>query len=190
MERHGIRFNPEKASKLLDPKRKEQMPTEHILSLFDLKQGDIVADCGAGNGFFTIPIAKVTKAPVYAVDIEMKMLDYLREHAEEEEVENIKYVPADLAKTSLPDHSVEKIFTAFVMHEVPDLKAVLDEFKRIVKPDGTILAIDWETVESGGGPPLQEKLSSTDLQETFESNGFQVEKHMISEAVYALIIKQ
>lgn len=52
------RFDPEKASLLLNPERKEKLPPDQILALLELKKGDIVADLGSGNGFFTIPIAQ------------------------------------------------------------------------------------------------------------------------------------
>lgn len=185
---HGHRFNPEKAGKLLDPRRKDKLPPDKVLSLFDLKKGDIVADFGAGNGFFTIPIAQKTESTVYAIDIEPKMLAGLQEHAAETGVENIKTVAADLADTTLEPESLDKIFSSFVMHEVPDLEAVMEEMKRILKPDGKILILDWEAIEMNEGPPLHERIPSDQLKAAFEKQHFNVEKQMINSGVYALIM--
>lgn len=186
MMSHDHRFNPEKASKLLDPKRKEMLPPDKILPLFDLQLGDIVADFGAGNGFFTIPIAQKTKATVYAIDIEPKMLAGLDNHASQHGINTIKTITADLANTTLDNESVDKIFSSFVMHEVPDLVAVMKEIKRILKPDGKILILDWEAVEMNQGPPLHERIPSNQLKKAFEKQHFKVEKQMINSGIYAL----
>jgi ubiquinone/menaquinone biosynthesis C-methylase UbiE len=185
---HGHRFNPEKAGKLLDPRRKEKLPPEKILTLFDLKAGEIVADFGAGNGFFTVPIAQATGNDVYAIDIEPKMLEGLKEHARESGIENITTIITDLANTTLAEQSVDKIFSSFVMHEVPDLPAVMEEIKRILKPNGRILILDWEAIEMNEGPPLAHRIPSDQLKATFESHGFSVEKQIINSGVYALIM--
>lgn len=185
---HPHVFNPDKAGKLLDPKRKEQLPPEKVLDLFDLKAGDTVADLGAGNGFFTIPMAKRTGQTVYAVDIEPKMLAGLKEHAERESVNNIDYIVGSLAETTLKEHSMTHVFSSFVMHEVPNLEAVFKELKRILTEDGKGLILDWEAVESESGPPLEVRIPSQKLKTSFEDFGFKTELHKINETVYALLI--
>lgn len=172
----GHRFNPEKANKLVHPDRFEKLPPEDILREFGVKQGDKVADLGSGNGFFTLPIAKLTDATTYALDIEQKMLDMLRERAEEEQVTNIEYVLSDLDTIKLKDHEVDHALISFVLHEVPNLSRTLSEIKRIVKPGGTLIAIEWEAIEEAAGPPLHERIHSNDLKDIFEKNGLRVVK--------------
>ncbi len=185
---HSHVFNPEKAGMLLDPKRKEKLPPDQILDLLDLKQGDVAADLGAGNGFFTIPMAKRTTQTVYAVDIEPKMLEGLKEHAKREQVETIEYVTGSLAETTLKNHSITKLFSSFVMHEVPDLKDVFEEMDRILVDGGKGLILDWEAVESESGPPLHVRIPSNQLKKEFEAYGFKTQLDRIREEVYALII--
>ncbi|MGV3487235.1 MAG: class I SAM-dependent methyltransferase, partial [Tuberibacillus sp.] len=122
---HEHRFNPEKASLLLDPSRKEKLPPNKILALLELEKGNVVADLGSGNGFFTVPIAKSTETTVYAVDIEPKMLEGLKEYAKQEGVDNIQTITSDLANIQLPNNSVDKIFSSLVMHEVSDMDAMI-----------------------------------------------------------------
>lgn len=78
----GHRFKPEKAEKLLDPKRRELIPPDKVMEILDVQKSDIVADLGAGNGYLTIPLAEQTGEVVYAVDIEPKMLELLKARAE------------------------------------------------------------------------------------------------------------
>lgn len=185
---HPHVFNSDKAGKLLEPERREKLPPDRILDLFGLNQGDTSADLGAGNGFFTVPMAKRTDKKVYAVDIEPKMLAELKVHAERENVDNIEYITGSLADTTLKDHSITKLFSSFVMHEVPNLKEVLNEMSRILTNDGKGLILDWEAVESEIGPPLHVRIPSGQLKEAFEDYGFKTQLNMINEEVYALII--
>ena len=184
----GHRFHPEKAGKLLDPKRKEIISPEQVISILQINKHDVVADLGAGNGYFTVPIAKITKEKVYAVDVQPEMLQFLKQHAEQETVTNIEYRQADVAATSLSSHSIDKGIMAFVFHEVSNQDAVLAEIERIMKPNGKFLLIEWEAVESEMGPPLHERLFSKDLLDYLKTKHDHVEMVHFHPTVYGLLI--
>ncbi|RSK26236.1 class I SAM-dependent methyltransferase [Bacillus sp. HMF5848] len=184
----GHRFNPEKANKLIDPKRKEIVNPEKIVSLLGLSKNDIVADLGAGNGFFTVPFAKSTER-VYAVDIEPKMLELLKERMHEENIHNIVCIESDLEQIMLEDNSVDKAFTAFVMHEIPDMKKALAEFERIVKPGGQFMIVDWEAVESDMGPPVHHRISSEDMVKVLDNQGYKSEVTHVHDSVYVVNVR-
>ncbi|MFC4618692.1 class I SAM-dependent methyltransferase [Camelliibacillus cellulosilyticus] len=180
------RFNPDKAEKLVSNERYKDLPPEETLAPLQLQQGDIVADFGAGNGFFTLPIAQATGATVYAVDIETRMLAALKQRADENNIGNIERVEADLAETGLATHSVDKLFSSFVLHEVPDLSATLKEMKRVLRPGGAMLILDWEAVEGEDGPPKRRRIPSERLQSDLVALQFNVRKITINPDVYAL----
>lgn len=188
MSGHGHRFNPDKAGKLLDRKRKQIIAPEKVMELFELRRSDIVAELGAGNGYFTIPVAVNTDQTVYAVDIEPKMLDLLKEHARIKNVKNIKCVESTLECIPISDGEVDKILIAFVIHEVPDRQKVYKELKRIKKQEGRIVLVEWEAVESKMGPPLKERIPSEELQKELEINDFEVEVTEFNNHVYAILI--
>lgn len=189
MSGHGHRFNPEKAGKLLNSERKQLISPDTVMDLLGLGRDDIVADLGAGNGYFTVPIAAHTDKTVYAVDIEPKMLELLREHAAIDHVNNIKYIESNLENIPIPDQEVEKILIAFVIHEVPDRIKVYQELGRIKKQGGKIVIVDWQAVELKMGPPLHEKIPSSELKKELEENGFEVEILNINENIYAALIQ-
>lgn len=189
MSGHGHRFNPDKAGKLLDPKRKQIISPEKVMEIFELRRSDVVADLGAGNGYFTVPFALNTDQTVYAVDIEPKMLDLLKEHARINDVKNIQYVESNLESISIQDGEVDKILIAFVIHEVPDRIKVYNELKRIKKQGGKIVIVEWQEVESEMGPPLKERISSEELQKELEKNGFHAEVIEFNNQVYAILIQ-
>ena len=189
MSGHGHRFNPEKAGKLLDPQRKQIISTGTVMDLLGLGPDDVVADLGAGNGYFTVPIAAHTEKTVYAVDIEPKMLELLKEHAQIDHVSNIKYIQSNLENIPITDGEVEKILLAFVIHEVPDRIKVYKELKRIRKGIGKMVIIDWQAIESKMGPPLKERIPAAELKKELEENGFEVDIFDLNENVYAALIQ-
>jgi len=169
------RFNPEKANVLMSADRMELLPPDKIIGHLDIKSSDTIADLGAGNGYFAIPMAQSTKQFVYAVDIEPKMLEMLKENADQEQLENIQYVESDLDRIQLDDDSVNKVMISLVLHEVPDLDKTLGEIKRILKTGGNILIIEWEAIQTESGPPLHHRIASEEMAETLEKNGYDAE---------------
>ena len=63
---------------------------DRVIAALNLKRGEVVADIGAGTGYFSVRLAKSEAAPkVYAVDIEPQMVSYLRERAAKEGLKNV-----------------------------------------------------------------------------------------------------
>lgn len=184
----GHIFNPDKAGKLLDPNRKDIIAPATVIELLEIKSQDRIADLGAGNGYFTVPMAHKTDKEVYAVDIEPKMLALLKEHAAEENATNIEYFEGSLEEIPLKDHSAEKALIAFVTHEVPNVVKMMKELKRIVVPGGKVLILEWDVVDSEMGPPIHERIPSQQLQKQFDENGLKGEIHQINKQVYALLL--
>src|SRR5699024_5856201 len=121
------KFNPDKAHILMSEDRKNMLQRDKLLKHLNVQTDDVIADLGAGTGFFTIPVAKYTKETVYAVDIEPKMLELLKENANTEQIENIHYVESDLDQIKLNDKSVNKVIISHVMHEVPSMERTINE---------------------------------------------------------------
>ncbi|MBT2570778.1 class I SAM-dependent methyltransferase [Planococcus sp. ISL-110] len=183
------RFDPGKADVLVSKERQTLLPVEKIMHYLALDEKDVVADLGAGNGYFTIPIAKRMIYPVYAVDIEPKMLSMLKQTAEKESIENIHYIQSDLENIALEDKAVDKVMAAFVIHEVPDMIKALSEARRILKSGGTFLLIEWEEVPTEIGPPLEDKISSQEMVKLLEKNGFRSEVIHLNNIHYAVVAK-
>ncbi|ASK61905.1 SAM-dependent methyltransferase [Virgibacillus phasianinus] len=182
------RFDPKKADKLFAEERRKLIPPEKVTEYLQVGQGDTVADLGAGNGYFTLPIAQRTSKTVYAVDVEPKMLELLKANAKNEQLTNIKYVVSDLENIGLEDNTVNRVFVAFVIHEVPDIDKVLGEMKRILKPGGQMVLVEWEAIETESGPPLHHRIPSEKMVDIINRNGLQAEITHLNPANYLVKI--
>lgn len=181
------RFNPEDAYVLLSKERMKMLPQKEIINLLNLNISDKVADFGAGNGYFTIPIAKQIKNTVFAVDIEPRMLDMLKDRAEENDVQNIQFLVSDLEKVNLEDNSVNKILMSLVIHEVPNMGKVINEVKRVLVKGGQMVLVEWKAEQTDIGPSLNERISSSRMATFLEDNGFNIEIVNLNSTNYAVI---
>lgn len=117
------------------------------------------------------------------------MIELLKQRAAKLAVTNIEYRVADVASTALPSHSVDKGIMAFVFHEVEQKEAALDEIRRVMRPNGQFLLIEWETMESEMGPPLHERIPSEELFSYVKQKAGNVELVRFHPAVYGLLIR-
>jgi len=87
-----------------DPARDEWQIPARVIDALQLKSGQVVADIGAGTGYFTVRLAKSPAAPrVYAVDIEPSMVEYVKQRAVREGLKNVVAVQAGADRTNLPE---------------------------------------------------------------------------------------
>lgn len=179
------RFDVKDAHVLMSDDRKAKLPADQIIEHLDINPNDIIADLGAGNGYFAIPMAKNAKT-VYAVDIEPEMLEMLKENADQEQVKNIQYVESNLDQIQLDNDSVEKVMISFVLHHVPDVDKTVREIKRILKPGGQMLVIEFKALETESGPPLHIRIPADEMAEKLKRHGFTAEIIQLNSENYAV----
>jgi len=133
--------------------RREMIPVESVLPRMSLGRDDSVLDLGAGAGYFTFPVAGVARE-VLAIDIEPKMLSYLRSRLDEPGNDAISLVQGEITALPIADGSVDHVLAAFVYHEVDSQKRLVEECRRVLKPSGRITVIDFQKRFTGHGPPI------------------------------------
>lgn len=134
--------------------------------------GEKIADLGCGAmGFFTIQSAKIVgeNGLVYAVDVLKEVLSSVEGRARVEGLNNIKTVWTDLEKygaAKIPDDSLDAAYLINVLFQTKKHYEVLKEAKRLLKPGGKLLVIDWKKINTPFGPSLENRVSKEYIKET------------------------
>ena len=127
------------------PGRDEEQKPDEIIRKMALKNGDVVADLGAGTGYFTRRLAKAV-APsgrVYAVDIQPEMLSRLKENMEKAGAKNFVPVLATADDPGLAPNSLDWILLVDVYHELQQPKASLARMREALKPAGKVALVEY-----------------------------------------------
>lgn len=171
-------FNPQHLPSLDSQERKELIPPHDTLILMGLKRGQVFVDVGAGAGYFSIPASEITGKPgrVIAADLSEEMLGHLKSRAWEAGAE-IETILSGHSSVPLPDHTADMTFMAFVFHELDDREQYIRELKRITKPDGMLVLIDWAKVVSPPGPPAGHRVDLSEALKVVSSAGFKIESN-------------
>lgn len=168
------KFDINNKNKLDNPKRRESLPPYEILKTLGLQEGDIFADIGCGIGYFSIPAADIVglKGIVYAMDIELEMIEETEKRAEGNGMANIRPIVTDEYDLKVGDSTVSFAFACLVLHEVEDRVRFISEIKRILKDDGRIVIVEWIKKESDWGPPTDQRMENGEIQELLIKCGF------------------
>lgn len=183
---HDHVFKPEHANKLVSEERQKMMPAERIIKIMDLEQYDVVADFGAGNGYFTVPIADFTKETVYAIDAEPKMLDLLKTRSDQQGVHTIKPIHAAIDDTPIDDDTVDKVLISRTIHHAPSVEKTLQEIKRILKPNGSLCIIEFYKDATIDGPPMEMRIAPEEMTQALHKVGYSTSIIDLTEAEYAV----
>lgn len=164
-------FNPDKLDKLNNPVRKQWLPPEVIWKSLDLESPEVLVDYGAGTGFFTKDFASsAPEAVIHAVDIQPEMIEYLKTNMPE----NIHPVLVDNTHIPLKNNCADALWSIAVYHELENTETFLNEAYRVLRPGGVLLIIDWEkeNPEMSSGPPIAERIGSSELIREIIDCGF------------------
>jgi len=171
---HDRVFDASQVHRLEAKERLLWLPPAEVLGWLELRPGMIVADIGAGTGYFAIPIARAV-APggrVFAVDLQPELLEVLRgKLAKPDAPPNIVVLQGTASSTRLANGSCDLALLANVWHELDDDAAAVAELSRILKPGGTIAVLDWRPdVERPPGPPLEHRLPAHQVQQFLQDH--------------------
>ena len=152
MEHH---FDAKESAKSFDdPARDAWQLPDRVIAALNLKRGQIVADIGAGTGYFSVRLAKSEAAPrVYGADIEPSMVSYLRERAAKEGLNNVIAVLAAADQPNLPE-PVDLVLIVDTYHHIGDREAYFRRLAKSMRPGGRVAIIDFKP-DSPEGPPKE-----------------------------------
>ena len=152
---------------------------EKALSYLKLKENMIGADFGSGSGGWTIPLAqKLSNGRVYAIDVLEEELSALEGRIKLLGLNNIEKILSNLEMeegSKLPEMSCDVVLMTNLLFQVENKETVLREAYRVLKDNGQLLVVDWETT-SPFGPTSEQRVPSFKVKELAEKIGFKLEK--------------
>ena len=176
---HGLHNDPKAyIGALEDPKRDAYQKPQEVLTALDIKPGEIIADIGAGSGYFTFRLARHVseRGTVYAVDVSPDMILHINRAIRDLKVTNVFSILAEPDDPLLPVASVDRFFFSDSWHHIENQTKYLSLMKKMLKPNGEVIMIDFDKKETPVGPPLEMRIAREDLIKQMTSNGFRLAK--------------
>ncbi len=128
-----------------EDREREEAPAL-ALKILNVAPGSVVADIGAGSGYFTERLARLVgpKGKVYANDIQQGMLDLLRRRIEKEPLTNVIVVLGEPANPKLPPGAIDLALMVDVYHELREPQKMLNEIRKALKPAGRLALVEYK----------------------------------------------
>ena len=157
--------------------RRSWFNPEKVLVDAGLRSGMVFVDVGCGDGFFTILAAQLVgaKGRVYAVDTDASAVERLKRKADEKCLANVKAVVAEAEETVFCEGCADVVFYSIVLHDFHDPAKVLLNAKRMLKPSGRLVDLDWKKKQTEIGPPVRIRFSEEQAERLIKNAGFNVE---------------
>jgi ubiquinone/menaquinone biosynthesis C-methylase UbiE len=175
-------FNDEKE------RRKWQNP-EAILVEVGVRTGLKFVDLGCGDGFFALSAARLVgnEGRVYGLDVDSQAIERLKEKASKEGLKNLTLKVGMAEEKVFCDSCADIVFFGIVLHDFRDPIKVLANAKRMLKPTGRLIDLDWKKEPMHLGPPLQIKFSEEKASDLIIAAGFKTDE-IRKEGLYHYII--
>lgn len=161
-----------------------------------IQVGMEIADFGSGSGFYTISVAKalISTGKVYAIDVQKDLLSKLKNSAVNDGLYNVETIWGDIEKingTHLRDMSVDFVLICNALFQIKDKSITINEAKRVLKPGGKVLIVDWSDSFGGVGPKQENIVKKDFVVDIMERSGFHMEREISAGANhYGLIFKK
>ena len=147
-----------------------------LIDALSLRPGMHVADFGCGGGHFTFLVAKKVgeDAKVYALDVQSTPLEMINERIRVQDLANIQTIRANLEiprGSTLDDASQDMVLMANVLFQSPKKADIIKEAKRILKPAGKLVLIEWRKGAGGFGPPDELRMDDEAIRSLVQQSG-------------------
>ena len=158
---HGRLFPPENLGELEGSDRDTWQRSDQIMDELGIAEGSVVADLGAGSGWFTVRLARRVgpNGKVYAEDVQPQMVEVIKRRMSRENLQ--RRVEVKLGTTEdllLPENALDAALICDAYHEMEQPVALLRSAARALKKDGRIGIIEFTKAGSGPGPLMEDRV--------------------------------
>jgi len=172
-----------------DPERNAWQKPHDVIQALALKPDAIVADIGAGTGYFSMRFAHMLpQGRVYGVDIEPDMVKYLSDRAKREGLKNVTAVAGKPADPRLPEKA-DLVVLVDVYHHVEDRERYFRNLQKSLKPGGRVAVIDFR-MDSPVGPPQRARIAPERVKDELKRAGYALtQEHAFLPNQYFLVFR-
>jgi ubiquinone/menaquinone biosynthesis C-methylase UbiE len=126
------------------PGREVEEAPQKVIKALNLRPNDVVADIGAGTGYFSFRIAKeVPQGKVFAVDIQPEMLEILNILKAEKQTTPVEPILGTATNPNLPPNSVDLAFMVDAYHEFEYPQEMMSAIVSALKPGGRVVLVEY-----------------------------------------------
>ena len=172
-----------------DPERDAWQKPHDVIRALALKPDAIVADIGAGTGYFSVRFANMLpKGRVYGVDTEPGMVKHLADRAKREGLKNVTAVAAKPGDPRLPEKA-DLIILVDVYHHVEGRERYFRQLQNSLKPGGRVAVIDFR-MDSPVGPPKSARIEPQRVKDEMKRAGYALaQEHAFLPNQYFLVFQ-
>jgi ubiquinone/menaquinone biosynthesis C-methylase UbiE len=126
-----------------------------------IAEGSVVADLGAGSGWFTIRLARRVRptGKVYAEDIQPQMIEVIKRRVARENLQRtVEFKLGTAEDLRLPENALDAALIVDAYHEMDQPVQLLRSAARALKQEGRIGIVEFTKSGGGPGPPLEERV--------------------------------
>jgi ubiquinone/menaquinone biosynthesis C-methylase UbiE len=170
----SYKFNPQGAEKLIAPERYQELKPDILLQRLGTPPGSTILDLGWGNGFFTFPAAMGMgeQGMVIAADTSEQMLTLLDRRMPPDNVQVLQVAEIEM---DVESNSVDAAVVISLYHELKTPLENLKEIKRVLRPEGKIMLLDWDPLaKRERGPRMDHRVLQSQVIDDLETVGFEI----------------
>ena len=152
----------------------EERP-ELVINALGLNRNDVVADFGAGSGYFTEKIAPLCSL-VYAVDIQSEMIEINKRKMQSKDIRNVNFILGAEKLTNLPKESIDYLIMVDVYHELEFPYEIMQDIYRAMKDNGRVVLVEYRKEDPKVMIKPLHKMSVKQIRKEMNNSGFELNR--------------
>ena len=155
------------------PGREQEEAPSKAIELMQLKETDVVADIGAGTGYFSFRLAaKVPKGKVLAEDIDPEMIKDLKAAMKKPGVTNVQPILGTTEDPKLPENGVDAVLMVDAYHEFDHPREMMEAIVKSLKPGGRVIDLEYRAEDPNVLIKPHHKMSEAQAKKEMAAVGF------------------
>ncbi len=165
-------MSPQRSSWLDRPSREIEEFPDQVIRNMNLKSGDVVADIGAGTGYFSFRLSPIVpEGKVLAVDIQPEMLAIIEKRKQKARAKNIIPILGSITNPNLPEGSVDVVLMVDAYHEFSYPREMMENIVRALRPGGRLFLIEYKGEDASVAKSPLHKMTAAQARKEMKAVG-------------------